>query len=150
MNINTVANGGQVILSAGLAGLTAQLFKFIWNFIVERHVNFRLMVQTGGMPSSHSAMMSGMAFSVGLVDGFQSTVFAVALSTALIVMYDAAGVRRAAGRMAGILNKVVEDVYAHKPEHLPERMRELLGHTPFEVMVGCLLGIVMAICINKL
>jgi uncharacterized protein len=148
--ISMFANTGyEVIVSATIAGFSAQLIKFTNTLLLHRQLNFRLLVQTGGMPSSHSATMTGMATSVGLIAGFDSVVFSVALGVALVVMYDAAGVRRAAGKMAGILNKLVEEVYiAHNPGHVHERLRELLGHTPIEVMGGFLLGVLTAICIH--
>ncbi|MCE2929971.1 MAG: divergent PAP2 family protein [Vampirovibrionales bacterium] len=138
-------SGYEVIVSSLLSAFVAQLFKFIGTLLFKREINFRLMVETGGMPSSHSASMTALATAVGMVDGFSSTIFAVAVGIALVVMYDAAGVRRSAGRMAGILNKITQDIYTHETGHVPERLRELLGHTPFEVLVGGLLGIVFAI-----
>jgi uncharacterized protein len=145
-----IANTGyEVILCATAAGFLAQLIKFTTCLIFQRTVNFRLLVQTGGMPSSHSATMTGMATSVGLIKGFDSVVFSVALGIALVVMYDAAGVRRAAGKMAGILNRIVEDMYiAHNPGHVHERLRELLGHTPTEVFGGFTLGVIAAIAFH--
>jgi acid phosphatase family membrane protein YuiD len=92
--------------------------------------------------------MTGLAYSVGLIEGFTSVVFAVALGIAMVVMYDAAGVRQAAGKMAGILNRLTEDIYTHHPDKVPERLRELLGHTPYEVMVGALLGVCVAIMLH--
>lgn len=136
--------GFEVMLAASLAGLLAQLIKLFTNAIQRKPVNFRIMVETGGMPSSHSASMTGLASSVGFVAGVDSVIFAVALGLAMIVMYDAAGVRRAAGRMAGILNKMTEDIYHHHPDQVPERLRELLGHTPKEVLVGAALGVLIA------
>lgn len=132
------------MLAGMTAGLTAQLSKIVLYLIQKKPVNFQLLVQTGGMPSSHSSSMSALAYSVGLISGFTSVIFAVALGVAVVVMYDAAGVRRAAGKMAGILNKITEDIYLHHPDQVPERLRELLGHTPYEVMVGCLLGVATA------
>jgi acid phosphatase family membrane protein YuiD len=137
-------HGTEIALS-GLAGaLIAQLFKFISALLIDRQVNFRLLFETGGMPSSHTGSMTAMATSVGLIEGFNSVLFAVALAITLVVMYDAAGVRRAAGRMAGILNQITDDLYSHHPKRVPVRLRELLGHTPFEVLVGALLGILLA------
>ncbi|MCX5920259.1 MAG: divergent PAP2 family protein [Candidatus Melainabacteria bacterium] len=137
-------HGAEVAL-AGLAGAwIAQLFKFISALLIERQMNFRLLFETGGMPSSHTGSMTAMATSVGLIEGFNSVLFAVALAITLVVMYDAAGVRRAAGRMAGILNQITDDLYSHHPKRVPVRLRELLGHTPFEVLVGALLGIALA------
>jgi uncharacterized protein len=145
-----ILNTGYEVITAGLlAGFSAQFIKFMNALLLRNSVNFHLLVQTGGMPSSHSASMTGLAFSVGLVSGFDSVVFAVALGVALIVMYDAAGVRRAAGKMAGVLNKVVEEIYVDgRPDHVPERMRELLGHTPFEVLAGFVWGVVIATVVH--
>jgi acid phosphatase family membrane protein YuiD len=134
----------EVILAGASSALAAQLFKMIWYLCSGKGINFRILVQTGGMPSSHSALMVAMAVSVGLIDGFQSTIFAVATGIAVIVMYDAAGLRQAAGKMAGILNKLTEDIYTDHPDRFPERLRELLGHTPFEVIVGAFLGAAVA------
>ncbi|MBX2860482.1 MAG: divergent PAP2 family protein [Vampirovibrio sp.] len=138
-------NGIEVLISAGIAMFIAQAFKVVTHYIFHKTLNYKLMVETGGMPSSHSAFMMAMAISVGELKGYESVMFAVALSVAVVVMYDAAGVRRAAGRMAGILNQISEDFYTHHPEKLPERLRELLGHTPTEVVVGGILGAVTAI-----
>jgi uncharacterized protein len=131
----------EVLLASASAALCAQFFKFFWYLAIGKAINFRILVQTGGMPSSHSASMVALATSVGLISGFESTIFAVAAGIAMIVMYDAAGLRQAAGRMAGILNKLTEDIYSSHPDQVPTRLRELLGHTPFEVVVGALLGI---------
>jgi len=138
-------SGHEVILASFIATTTAQLWKIIWFTVRHRRLNFRIIFHTGGMPSSHSACMTAMATSVGLISGWDSTIFAVALALACVVMYDAAGVRQAAGKMAGILNRLTEDLYKHQPDHLPERLRELLGHTPREVLVGCLWGITVSL-----
>lgn len=140
--------GIEVIVASMTSGLLAQAIKMFSYIVFYKEFNFRLLVQTGGMPSSHSSSMCAMATSVGLVSGFSSVDFAIALGFALIVMYDAAGVRRAAGKMAGILNRMAEDFYKHHPEHIPDRIRELLGHTPFEVFIGALFGIVLSIIIH--
>lgn len=141
--------GYEVIFVSALSGLSAQIIKMLSYLAYYKKPNFRLLVQTGGMPSSHSSLMSAMAASVGLVSGFESVDFAIALAIALVVMYDAAGVRRAAGKMAGILNRMTEDFYKHHPEHIPDRLRELLGHTPFEVFVGSLFGIGLAVIMHE-
>lgn len=138
------------MIAGSLGGFSAQVIKVILHFIKQKPVNFRLLVQTGGMPSSHSSSMTGMAFSVGINTGFDSILFAVALGVSLVVMYDAAGVRQAAGKMAGILNKMTEDIYLHHPDQVPERLRELLGHTPVEVLVGGVLGIFIAYATHML
>jgi uncharacterized protein len=134
----------EVIAASATAALAAQVIKCGIYLSISKPVDFRTLVHTGGMPSSHSALVACIATSVGLINGFESTVFAVALGFAVIVMYDAAGLRRAAGKMAGILNRITEDIYMDRQEHVPDRLRELLGHTPFEVIVGAFLGMTVA------
>ena len=95
------------------------------------------------MPSSHSAFVTSLSTAVGIELGFDSVIFALAAAFAVVVMYDASGVRRAAGRQAKVLNAILEDL--NRRELHPERLRELLGHTPFEVLVGALLGVVVAV-----
>jgi uncharacterized protein len=147
----SMLNTGYEVMTAGaLGGFLAQFFKLVTALIRRRSINFRVLVQTGGMPSSHSSSMTAMATSVGLILGFASVEFAIALGVALVVMYDAAGVRQAAGKMAGILNRITDDFYKHHPEHIPVRLRELLGHTPYEVFVGALLGITLSITIHQI
>ena len=102
------------------------------------------MIGSGGMPSSHAAGAACLATAVGLEEGFSSAYFALAVSFAIVVMFDAQGVRRSAGRQARILNKIMEDIYWQgKIEEL--RLRELIGHTPIEVIVGLLLGVAIAL-----
>lgn len=134
----------EVIASSATAAFGAQLIKFCTSYLRARHLDFRTLVDTGGMPSSHSALVSGIATSVGLISGFQSIVFAVALGFAAVVMYDAAGLRRSAGKMAGILNRITEDIYMDRQGQVPDRLRELLGHTPIEVIAGALMGLAIS------
>ena len=103
--------------------------------------NLKRFVGTGGMPSSHAAAVAALSTSVGLREGFSSTLFGVTLYLSLVIMYDAAGLRRAAGIQARVLNRIVKDHYEHREGHLPEHLQELLGHTPFEVLVGAFLGV---------
>lgn len=140
--------GLETMIAAASATILAQSLKIIWYFLTHQRINFKIFFHTGGMPSSHSATVSALAFSVGLINGFTSTIFAVATGLAVVVMYDAAGVRRAAGKMAGILNKITEDFYHHHSEELPEKLMELLGHTPFEVVVGSAFGVLIAYLIH--
>lgn len=126
-----------------LAGLIVQLIKFTAYWLQHHRVDLRVLVQAGGMPSSHSAVVTALAAMVGWREGTSSTLFAVAVILAGIVMYDAAGVRRAAGRQARVLNRILDDLYHGQPV-AEERLRELLGHTPFEVIVGAILGFVLA------
>lgn len=129
-----------------ISWLAAQCTKMLSNFITTRHVDFRYLVSTGGMPSAHSAMSSGLATSVGLVAGFGSPVFAMTLAFALLVMFDAATVRRAAGQQARLLNEMVSELF--KNHRLSEKkLAELLGHTRFEVFMGMIMGILMSIIV---
>jgi len=137
-------NGLEILLNGLLAATSAQLLKLFGYLIKYRQFNFKVLTTTGGMPSSHSAGVIGMATTAGIVDGFTSSVFAIAFGFSLVVMYDAAGVRRSAGKIAAVLNRIKEDIYAHKPELIGEKLKELLGHTPLEVYIGALLGIVIA------
>jgi len=128
-----------------IAWFIAQSYKLLSCVIVERKFDIRRMWGTGGMPSSHSSTVTSLAAAVAIVEGEKSTLFAIALIFSGVVMYDAAGIRRAAGKQAGVLNKIVEKL-THKIEEKihDETLKELLGHTPFEVLIGALLGVVVA------
>ncbi len=141
--------GWQVILVTVLCSLTAQLLKIITKLFKTGHLDLRLMAKTGGMPSSHSCCTVGMAISVGLIEGFNSVSFAIALCLALIVMYDAAGVRRTVGLQAKVLNQIVVELFSEHPKLSSERIKEFLGHTPVEVFVGAALGAVIAWVFNS-
>ncbi|MEO0180752.1 MAG: divergent PAP2 family protein [candidate division WOR-3 bacterium] len=127
-----------------LAMIIAQAIKCIVYSVAGRRLDLSWLFQTGGMPSSHSALVSALTIKVGFRSGFDSPLFAIAFILALIVMYDAAGVRRAMGKQARLLNIMVDEVSKGRPVS-EERMREFLGHTPLEVFVGAVLGIIIAI-----
>jgi len=122
------------------AWVVAQVIKVSIGVIREKRFDFRWFVGTGGMPSSHAAGASCLATAVGLKYGFDGVYFALAASFAIVVMFDAQGVRRATGRQARILNKITEDIYWQGKIN-ENRLRELVGHTPVEVIVGFLLGV---------
>lgn len=126
-----------------------QGFKGFAAFFATGRLNLQRFVQTGGMPSAHSAAVAALSTAVGLQDGFTSALFGVTLYFSLIVMYDAAGLRRAAGRQAAVLNRLIERHFEH-PEHDTQRLMELLGHTPFEVFIGASLGIFSALLWNRI
>jgi uncharacterized protein len=126
-------------------GLLVQLYKFVASSLSARRLNFRRLVETGGMPSSHSAGVAALTTGVGLSAGFDSVVFAVTVYFSLIVMYDAAGLRRAAGRQARLLNRLIDSHYRHDKHLVEMRLLELLGHTPFEVLVGAVLGVLFTL-----
>lgn len=125
------------------ASIIAQLSKFLLYWLVRRRRDFRYLVAPGGMPSAHSAFVAGLAFVIGEEQGLGSVAFALALALAIIVMYDAAGVRRAMSHQARILNQILDEIFAGHPVS-EQRVRELIGHTPFEVLVGSALGIFLA------
>ncbi len=145
------ANNGYEVLAAGLlSAFTAQVIKFIIFTIQTRKINFKIFTTTGGMPSSHSAGVMGISTAVGLIGGFDSLIFAVALGYALVTMYDAAGVRRAAGKTAACLNRMMDDFYKHDVQAIGGKLKELLGHTPFEVIMGAIYGIVFTILFHHI
>jgi acid phosphatase family membrane protein YuiD len=118
-------------------------------FCRTRRLDFRYLVSTGGMPSAHSALACGLAVSVGLQLGFGTPIFALALAFALITMFDASTVRRAAGLQARLLNEIIDELF--KEHHFSERkLAELLGHTRIEVGMGMLVGIFSALLVNAL
>ena len=119
-----------------------QLFKFITDFVINRKPNFRRLFGAGGMPSSHSAVVATLTTLIGKEYGLGSGIFAVSFIFSLIVMYDAAGVRRAAGKQATILNKLVEN-YPNSNVIVTEELVEVLGHTPFQVLIGAVIGILV-------
>jgi acid phosphatase family membrane protein YuiD len=123
-----------------VAWTIAQTAKVIIYSVREHRLNLRVLAVTGGMPSSHSAIVMGMTTAVGKYAGVNSAAFAIALIFSFVVMYDAAGLRRAAGRQAAILNRLVEDLVNMRGVQ-EAKLRELLGHTPVEVLAGAVLGI---------
>ncbi|PIQ82468.1 MAG: acid phosphatase [Candidatus Omnitrophica bacterium CG11_big_fil_rev_8_21_14_0_20_64_10] len=123
---------------------TAQTVKVLLQVMRKRRFDFRWFVSAGGMPSAHAAGAAALAAGAGLLEGFDTVIFATALSFAIIIMFDAQGVRRAAGRQAAVLNKIADDIYA-KGTVRENRLIELIGHTPVEVFAGAALGIGMAI-----
>ena len=134
----------KVLISALLAWLVAQLIKLIITLIKEKKLDFAKLIASGGMPSAHSSTVSALTVAVGELNGYDSTFFGISFVFALIIMYDAAGVRRAAGKQAQVLNKIVEEL-GNKNLHFEERLKELLGHTPIEVFAGAILGVIITL-----
>lgn len=126
--------------TAIISFFVAQLIKITREFIKTKKINIYLMISSGGMPSSHSSFVTAMTTAVGFREGFNSSVFAIAAVTSIVVMYDAAGVRRAAGKQAEVINKLVENI-ENQGVILDKKLKELLGHSPIEVFAGAVLGI---------
>ena len=133
----------QVLIPTVSAWLIAQGIKVTIGVLREKRFDFRWFVGTGGMPSSHASGASCLATIIGLVYGFDTVYFALAASFAIVVMFDAQGVRRATGKQARILNRITEDIYWQGRIN-EDRLRELVGHTPVEVIVGMFLGVFIA------
>jgi hypothetical protein len=141
-----VANGfliNKVLINTLTVWLLASVIKVVLDYIKKRRWNWALFFQTGGMPSTHSALVSGLAHSIGLYQGFSSPLFAISFVLAMIVIYDATGIRRQAGRHATVINKMIEDLATGHPLK-EEVLREVLGHSPLEALVGALWGILGA------
>lgn len=127
-----------------VAWLFAQASKWLIVLLRERRLDFHLLASAGGMPSSHSAVVVALATRIGMEAGVGSAEFALSIVFAGIVLYDAAGVRRAVSIQARILNRMLEEVIEYQ-RFSEKRLLELLGHTPFEVFVGSLLGLLVAL-----
>lgn len=127
-----------------LVWLCIQIFKVIYDLITTKKFNFKRIMGAGGMPSSHSAVVTCLSTLIGKNEGVDSPIFAVSVIFAMIVMYDAAGVRRAAGKQAHLLNKIVETPGLSGME-VQERLVEVLGHTPLQVLVGAIIGIAVGL-----
>ena len=144
------------IINVGVvAWFSAQLLKTIFTLITTRELRLERMVGAGGMPSSHSALTSSIVVAMQQIEGAASPLFGLSLAFAAVVMYDAMGVRRASGEQAKVINRIVFDFpWQHNKGEkfdissaLPfgKELKESLGHTPFEVLGGCLLGILVAL-----
>lgn len=133
----------KALLAGLIAWVVAQVLKIPLEYLRNRRWNWALLLTTGGMPSSHSSLMTATTLAIGLYDGFDSPIFALGVVITMIVTYDAAGVRQQAGIHAQRINVIVAELFKGHP--INERdLREVLGHTPLEVVGGILLGIVVA------
>jgi len=133
----------KVLVAGLLAWLLAQIIKLPLDYLRTRKWNWALMITTGGMPSSHSALMTATVFAIGLYNGFDDSLFALGVAITMIVTYDAAGVRRQAGVHAQRINVLFGELLHGHP--ISEKdLREVLGHTPLEVVGGILLGLIVA------
>ena len=123
-----------------------QTFKLIYDMVTTKKFNFKRILGAGGMPSSHSAVVTCLATMIGKSQGINSPIFALAVVFAFVVMYDAAGIRRAAGKQAKLLNKIVETPGLTGLQ-VSEKLVEVLGHTPTQVLVGALIGVIVGLII---
>jgi acid phosphatase family membrane protein YuiD len=142
-DFSNILNNHVLVVSL-IACLVAQALKVIIEFARHGKVNLRVLVETGGMPSAHSALVTALATGVGQTVGWESSEFALATIFAIIVMYDAAGVRQAAGQQARILNQIIDELFKEHSHLNEDRLKELLGHTPVQVIVGSILGVMIS------
>ncbi len=136
--------GNRILWIAVFSWFIAQLIKLLITILRKKTFDIRLLVGAGGMPSSHTSFVTAMTTSIGFAEGFNSSIFAVSAIISLIVMYDAAGVRRAAGKQAEVINMLVAGIEGHGI-NLDKKLKELLGHSPVEVGAGLILGITVGI-----
>ena len=137
---------GRAYLAVAIAWATAQTIKVVRNLWARRRFNMRWLLDTGGMPSSHSSGTAAVATVVGFYGGFDSVLFLFALVFALVTMFDAASVRRSVGRQAVLMNKMIDEIYA-QGKFSEQHLKEFLGHTPVEVLVGALLGVTVSLLV---
>lgn len=126
--------------------ISVQLFKVLWEWARTRRLDFRVLSRSGGMPSSHTAMVVSLATVLGIQYGLDSPYFAIAVVLAVIVMYDATGVRQQSGKHARVLNQILRELFSGQPIS-EEELKELLGHTGFEVLIGALVSILYSILV---
>ncbi len=135
----------EVLVIPICAWAIAQLAKTLVALFQHRGLDLRYLVSSGGMPSAHSALVTALATAVGMIQGFGSVVFGIAVILALVVMYDTAGVRQAVSQQSAVLNRIIHELKLRRPiTRLEADLRELIGHTPFQVIVGAALGIAVA------
>ena len=141
--------GFEAITCGLLAAFIAQSIKVVTYLCTHKKINFKIFTTTGGMPSSHTAGVIALSTSIALIDGINSLLFAVSIGFSLVIMQDAAGLRRAAGKTAATLNRLVDEFVQKNQEVKPyAALKELLGHTPLEVFCGMLLGIAVPLVIH--
>lgn len=133
----------KALLAAFSAWFAAQLIKIIADIAKNRKFDFHLIMSSGGMPSSHSATVCALCVMIWRIATPASPLFALSVVFAFIVMYDAAGVRRAAGEQAKVLNRIAEELADGKTEYMEKNLKELIGHTPIQVLVGAVLGVLV-------
>ncbi|MBR6525167.1 MAG: divergent PAP2 family protein [Clostridia bacterium] len=133
------------LMCAALSWLAAQVIKTIIHLLVERKLEWNRLVGMGGMPSSHTAFVFSLCLMMGLQEGFQSPAFAISFALAAVVIYDAMGVRRETGKQGALLNRIVREVLIEGKRITEDELKELVGHTPLEVVGGLILSIIMVV-----
>jgi len=137
--------GNLILILSAIAWALAQILKVVVQLVSQRRLDWRRIWGSGGMPSSHSAFVCACAAATGNLYGFSSALFAIAVVMAIVVMYDAANVRKAAGEQAKILNYMMDHWSEMKPDMFSNKLKEFIGHSPFQVIMGALLGIAVGL-----
>lgn len=133
----------RIVIAALLAWIIGQFLKFPLDHLLNKRWNWGIIFSSGGLPSSHSSLVTAVSLTIGMQEGFDSAIFALSIAIAMIVIYDAAGVRRQAGIHAERINQIMTSFF--ESGQLPEKeLKEMLGHTPFEVITGVILGILVS------
>jgi uncharacterized protein len=135
--------GNKALWVPAVAWFVAQVLKVIIESIKDKHLDFSYLIKMGGMPSSHAALVCALATTIGIVYGVGSALFAISAFFAIVVMYDAAGVRQTVSTQSTMLNRMLEELFKGNPA-FQQRLRELIGHTKFEVAAGAILGVAIA------
>ncbi|HAF60826.1 MAG TPA: hypothetical protein DCK95_00690 [Anaerolineaceae bacterium] len=144
MNIFQQIISNYVLVCAASSWIIAQLLKLPLNYAINKEWDWTILINPGGMPSSHSAISTAAALAIGLRHGFDTSLFALALTVATIVVYDATSIRRQAGIHAEWINKIVEEIFK-SGNFSYKKLQEVLGHTPFEALGGITLGIIVSV-----
>lgn len=139
--------GNEVVITAIAAWALAQIIKTVTDIIISKRFEPEKLFASGGMPSSHSSFVTSVTAMIGFSEGFDSNLFAVCFVMSMIVMYDAAGVRRAAGNQAKVINILIDELERNGAV-IDKQLKEILGHTPFEVVAGAILGILIAVFVK--
>lgn len=136
----------RILICALLSWLIAQAMKIPTYWLVEKKLDWRRIMGSGGMPSSHTAFVVALTIMVGSVEGFQTALFAVCFTLAAIVMYDATGVRRETGTQAQVINEILRNVFINGKPISDDNLKELVGHKPIEVAGGAIIGLITSLC----
>lgn len=148
MNLEGIIFGNRYFDVVAIAWFAAQGYKVLVSSIKEKKINLKKLCEAGGMPSSHSSSVMALVTVVGVAKGLDSIEFAICAIFASVVMYDAAGVRRAAGTQAKVINKIAGNLEKDGHDILEENLKEILGHTPVEVLTGAILGLLIGILMS--
>ena len=149
MNVLSQLAENRILWVGVISWLAAQVMKVILTLIVEKKADWHRLFGLGGMPSSHTAVAVSVTVAVGIRMGFNSALFAISMALAMITMTDAMGVRREAGKQAQVLNRVVQEMVENGGDIPEETLKELLGHSPLQVFVGAVLGLLIAILVAR-